>query len=70
VRGNRQANTKAKHAGFFAALFGKTLVKAGFPKYDLPPAEFFILLFYTLHNGEVVLENVILDIKPMSAFRS
>ncbi|WP_223173357.1 hypothetical protein, partial [Klebsiella pneumoniae] len=35
-----------------------------------PPAEFFFLLFYTLHNGEVVLENVISHIKPISAYRS
>nr|UCK59723.1 hypothetical protein [Klebsiella pneumoniae]UVD62755.1 hypothetical protein [Klebsiella pneumoniae]UVN19707.1 hypothetical protein [Klebsiella michiganensis] len=42
----------------------------GGPECGLPPAEFFFLLFYTLHNGEVVLENVISHIKPISAFRS
>jgi len=47
--------------------FGKTPVQADFPECDLPPAEFFFLLFYIRHNGELVLENAIFDIKPMSA---
>jgi hypothetical protein len=39
-----------------AAPFGKTPGTEGFPECDLPPAEFFFLLFYTLHNGELLLE--------------
>jgi len=60
----------AGRAGFPAAPFGKTPAAEALTECDLPPAEFFFLLFYTLHNGEVLLENVIFDIKPMSAFRS
>lgn len=53
-----------------AAPFGKTPARAGFPECDLPPAEFFFLLFYRFHIGNVELENVISYIKPVSAFRS
>jgi len=59
MRGSRTANTRAERAGFPAALFGKTPVKKGFPESEFAPAEFFFLLFYILHNDELLLENVI-----------
>lgn len=46
-------------AGCPAAPFGKTPAEAGFPESEFAPAEFFFLLFYILHNDELLLENVI-----------
>jgi hypothetical protein len=66
VRGNRQANTRAERAGFPAAPFGKTPARAGFSECDLPPAEFFFLLFYRVHNREF--ENVILTLSQYPLF--
>ena len=68
MRGNRRADTRAERAGCPAAPLGKTPAGAGFPECDLPAAEFFILLFYTWHNGEVILENDIFDMQPYVRF--
>ena len=63
-------STGSERAGLPAAPFGKTPAAEALTEYDLPPAEFFNLLFYRLHKGSVELENVIADINQMSAFRS
>jgi len=50
---------RAVSAASPAAPFGKTPAEAGFPESEFAPAEFFFLLFYILHNDELLLENVI-----------
>jgi len=49
-----------------AAPFCKTPGTEDFPECDLPPAEFFFLLFYKVHNREF--ENVILTLSQYPLF--